>query len=55
MKLSEAIRAKLLLKFRNLFEFVNMSNLEKTLFALRINGEAAVSHLTKGDAAEISK
>ena len=55
---SQAIRGKLFLKFCNAFEFVNMSYFEKTLFALRHSGGAAVaavSDLTEEDVAEVSK
>ncbi|GMI08985.1 hypothetical protein TrLO_g4736 [Triparma laevis f. longispina] len=52
---SPAIRAKLLLKFRNDFEFVNMSNLERILFALTTDDEAAVLKMSESDAAEIPK
>ncbi|GMH47175.1 hypothetical protein TrLO_g14631 [Triparma laevis f. longispina] len=52
-KLDEKTRVELLEKFQDAFAFV--SNLERTLLKLRVNGVAAVSHLTKGDAAEIRK
>ncbi|GMI13830.1 hypothetical protein TrLO_g939 [Triparma laevis f. longispina] len=57
-ELPHAVRGKLLLKFCNAFEFVNMSYFEKTLFALRHSGGAAVaavSDLTEEDVAEVSK
>lgn len=52
-KLDEKTRAKLLEKFRGAFEFIG--SLERTLFVLSVDSEAAVKYLNEDDVAKIQQ